>query len=571
MKNYLLPIAQLGSITSGTLLAIALFSWISPAVALSPVEVQRIAKQTTIEISGCDLFGSGVIIRKNGNTYTVLTVAHNFQKRGCQMVAPDNTKYPISQVKLFPNKVDLAVFTFVSDKNYPVAKLIDNSERVEAGETIYVSGFPLSTAISQSIFMFVKGEMMSNSSTIEQGNGYSMIYSNNTLPGHSGGPVWNDRGQLIAIHGRGDVDTKLQETINDGVRIKTGSNLGIPVNTFTKLAIAVGLSEYTPVVATAKPKPVDDLVASAAQKERKGDYRGMLADLERAIKLNPQNALLYYNRGNAKFNLRNNQGAIEDYSRAIEIDPNATNFYYKRGYAKEWIGDNKGAVADYSHAIEIDPSNIDAYYNRGFIRYQLGDNQGAIADYSKILSLPNDSNPWVYIRRGNAQYKLGDTKAAIEDYNRAIAIDPSLAKSESVRAAISIDSYNSAVARNPKDASAYFRRARAKDEFNDKKGAIEDYNQAIALAPNFAEAYYHRANTKEQLGDIKGAVADFDRSSTLNPKHTPTYIRRGSIKYQLGDKKGAVSDWRKAAKIYQQQGQLNDYKFIMKSIERVGS
>jgi hypothetical protein len=88
MKNYLLPIALFGSI--------ALVSDISPAIALSPVEVQRIAKQTTIQIAGCDIFGSGVIIRKNGNTYTVLTVAHNFKKSGCQMVAPDETKYPMT-------------------------------------------------------------------------------------------------------------------------------------------------------------------------------------------------------------------------------------------------------------------------------------------------------------------------------------------------------------------------------------------------------------------------------------------------------------------------------------------
>ncbi|WP_310429512.1 serine protease [Chamaesiphon sp. VAR_48_metabat_135_sub] len=172
MKNYLLPIALFGSI--------ALVSYIKPALALSPVEVQRIAKQTTIQIGECDSVGSGVIIRKNGNTYTVLTVAHNFEERGCQMVAPDDLKYPMTQVKLFPNKVDLAVFTFTSDKNYPVAKLIDNSDRVEAGETIYISGFPLSTAINTSVFMFVKGDVASNSSTKQQGKGYSLIYTNNS-------------------------------------------------------------------------------------------------------------------------------------------------------------------------------------------------------------------------------------------------------------------------------------------------------------------------------------------------------------------------------------------------------
>jgi Trypsin-like peptidase domain len=92
----------------------------------------------------------------------------------------------MKQVNLFPNQVDLAVFTFTSNKNYPVAKLIDNSDRVEAGETIYISGFPLSSAINTSVFMFVKGDVASNSSTKQQGKGYSLIYTNNTLPGHSG-------------------------------------------------------------------------------------------------------------------------------------------------------------------------------------------------------------------------------------------------------------------------------------------------------------------------------------------------------------------------------------------------
>jgi hypothetical protein len=56
MKNYLLPTALFG--------IVVLVSEIAPATALSPVEVQRIAKQTTVQITGCD-FGSGVIIRKN--------------------------------------------------------------------------------------------------------------------------------------------------------------------------------------------------------------------------------------------------------------------------------------------------------------------------------------------------------------------------------------------------------------------------------------------------------------------------------------------------------------------------
>jgi S1-C subfamily serine protease len=249
MRNYLLPTALFGSTTAGTLFAIVIVSYASPAAALTPVEIQRIAKQTTVQITtGCDI-GSGVIIRKDGNTYTVLTVAHTFKKKeSCSLlkvIAPDTSKYQVAQVKNFPNSVDLAVFTFTSNKNYSVAKLIDNSDRIEATETIYVSGFPMSTAIQNATFVIVKGDVVANPINTEQGNGYSLIYSNNTLPGHSGGPVWNDKGEVIAIHGRGDIDTKSQDTINSEVKVKNGYSLGITINTFNKLAATAGIGGST--------------------------------------------------------------------------------------------------------------------------------------------------------------------------------------------------------------------------------------------------------------------------------------------------------------------------------------
>jgi hypothetical protein len=112
----------------------------------------------------------------------------------------------------------------------------------------------------------VEADVVSNSRQ-QQGKGYSLIYDNKTLPGHSGGPVWNDRGELIAIHGQGDVDRNSQATINADVRVKTGFNLGITVNTFTKLATVEGIDGYAP-----------DVVAD----------KGAIDDYNRAIAINPR-------------------------------------------------------------------------------------------------------------------------------------------------------------------------------------------------------------------------------------------------------------------------------------------
>jgi tetratricopeptide (TPR) repeat protein len=576
MKNYLLSTAVLGTIS--------LFSYISPAVALSPVEVQRIARQSTVQITGCD-FGSGVIIRKEGNAYTVLTVAHNLKKSGCAVTAPDEAKYQVDRVKTFPDRVDLAVFTFTSDKVYPVAKLIDNSDRIEAMETIYVSGFPLSTAISTSIFTIVKGDVVANPATKQQGKGYSLIYSNNTLPGHSGGPVWNDRGELIAIHGQGDVDSKSQETMNDGVRVKTGYNLGITVNTFNKLAVTAGVTSNAPVVVAVKPKPLDDLIASAILKLNKRDYRGMLPDLDRAISLlngstalDSQNVRLYTLRGIAKSELGDKPGATVDYQRAITFNPTDPAALNGRGVAKAELGDRQGALIDLNRAIAIDPNFYKAYNNRGSIRSELGDNKGAIDDFNRAIALyPN--NATAYNDRAVSKFTLGDKQGAVDDYTRAIAIDPTdaatynnrgLAKYALANKQGALDDFNRAIAINPNYAKAYHSRATTKFSLGDKQGALLDFNRAIEIDRNYAKAYHSRAVTKNDLGDKPGALDDYNRAIAIDPNYAKAYYNRSLLKTILKDKIGAIDDMKRAAQIYQQQGKTAEYQDALKQIERSG-
>lgn len=535
MKNYLLPTALFGSIT--------LVSYISPAVALSSVEVQRIAKQSTVQIAKCGM-ASGAIVQKNANIYTVLTVAHAVKKTGCEIVAPDDARYQVTQVKTFPNNIDLALVSFTSSKNYSVAKLIANSDRVEAGEAIYVSGFPLSSAIGSSVFTFVKGDVVANPPSTQQGKGYSLIYSNNTLPGHSGGPVWNDRGEVVAIHGKGDIDTKLQLTMNSNVRVKTGYNLGITVNTFTKLATAAGIRGYSPATLATRSKPVDDLVASALLKESKGDYRGMLADMNQAIFLDSQNARLYYNRGVAK-TLLNNRDAIEDFNRAIALKLNDSDVYNNRGYIKSDLGDKKGAIEDFNRAISLDDTNARAYHNRGNAKAALNNPKSALEDFNRAIAI--DSTLAVsYLSRGTVKAMLGDTKGELADFNRAIAIDPNYIE-------------------------AHENLGLAKSELGDTKGAIESFNRAIALNPKNADNYSSRGIARSKAADDKGAIADFDRAIALDANHAKAYANRGLLKAKLGDKKTALRDLKKAANRFKLQGQTASYNRVLAEIRRIGS
>ncbi len=64
--------------------------------ALAPKEIADIATQVTVRITGVSN-GSGVIIGRNGNTYTVLTNSHVFQDKGkFEIITHDGRKHQSS-------------------------------------------------------------------------------------------------------------------------------------------------------------------------------------------------------------------------------------------------------------------------------------------------------------------------------------------------------------------------------------------------------------------------------------------------------------------------------------------
>ncbi len=526
MKNYSLATALLG--------AIALVGYALPVIALLPVEIQQIAKQSTIQIDRCDK-GSGVIIQKSSNTYTVLTVARTVRNSGCEIVAPDDRRYQVTNVKTFPNNIDLAVVSFTSNTNYPVAKLA-NADRVEAGEQIYIAGFPR-RAIAKPTFTFVKGDIVSNSNK-PQGQGYSLIYTKNTLPEHHGSPIWNDRGELIAIHGSRNIPPT-----SANVRVQTGYNLGITTNTFTKFAATAGVSGYAPFTIAAAPKPVDEAIAMAVLKESQGDYRGMLAQMNNAVFLDSQNPRLYYMRGVAK-SMLGNRDALGDYNLSIELSPDRAETYNNRGVTKFDLGDSKGAIADFNRSISIDPNLASAYYNRGTAEVALKP-KDALNDYNRAISIdPNLAR--AYFSRGTLKAKLGDSQGELADFNRAIAIDPNYL-------------------------AAHEQLGFAKSKLSDFPGAIVNFNRAIVLNPKNSETYYSRANARSKVGDDKGALEDYNKSIALNANNARAYASRGLIKSKLGDKKGAILDLKKAANRFKLQRQTASYQRTISELKRLGA
>lgn len=151
-----------------------------------------------------------------------------------------------------------------------------------------------------------------------------------------------------------------------------------------------------------------------------------LEDLTKAIKIDPNFAAAYADRGAIKEEKGDYKGALNDFNKAIELNQRIARAYYNRGNLWQRKNELESAIVDYDKAIEIDPRHSKAYNNRGMARHIKRDFRGAIKDFDNAIALtPED--PYPYANRGNSRVELGENEAALADFNKAISLDPKLA------------------------------------------------------------------------------------------------------------------------------------------------
>lgn len=472
---------------SPSLVLISAFLVAPSAQAASSIEVAKIAKSVTVNIESVDSPGSGVIIQKNNNTYIIVTAAHVLRnpKSAFTIVTSDGNSYKLTNIKTTPG-TDLAIAKFQSTTNYPIAKMGDSARSPE-GATVYVAGFPLATqAISSSIYNFTEGKVTANANR-PLAEGYSLVYSNNTLPGMSGGPVFNDAGELIAIHGRGDTQESSEvSNINQNVRIKTGFNLGITTSTFLKLASNWGFNSSDKVVIASRPNTpkADDFFLQGVDLFRRGRWSGTIELMDKAIKKDRNYLRAYLARGAANFMQNRIGAAMNDTDQALQIFPNYATAHASKCFFLNEFKNYGQALGHCNRAIELVPKSAIAYSIRGAVKISLQDLGGAEGDLLRSIEI----DPKSYYAYSNLSAVYGKRKipqVAIRYARQALSLNP-----------------NSAAAR-----VQYAEALVGEQQYN---MAISEVNRAININPFISGAYRVRGLAYLGLGNTAQAQRDED-------------------------------------------------------------
>lgn len=306
--------------------------------------------------------GSGVVISDG-----IIVTNHHVCKDASRIDIKHYSK-EIKNVSIYKyDAVKDILFLKTDDRSFrPITP--GSSNQLKSGQRIYAVGSPegYENSISEGI--------VSGFRTDE--NNVKLIQM--TCPitdGSSGGAVLNSRGELIGISVSGQHEGALY--------------FAIPVNDI------LAMLDITPFY-TENSDPVHYYEIGTIANENK-NYKDAEVYFSKYLEKFSGDANAYYNRGYARFKLKEYKKAISDFSAVLEKSQTSESFFY-RGNCYYSLKDFENALVDYTKALEQEPDNYDIYYNRGYANFRLKNYSEAVNDWQKAVQLNPDYAPELDIK-----------------------------------------------------------------------------------------------------------------------------------------------------------------------------
>ncbi|MDE6514374.1 MAG: tetratricopeptide repeat protein [Muribaculaceae bacterium] len=240
---------------------------------------------------------------------------------------------------------------------------------------------------------------------------------------------------------------------------------------------------------------VGALVIRAALAE---DPAEALADMDRAVTLQPDRTFLRVNRAVARYRVNDFNGAIDDLDYVLQQEPLNYEALFNRAMLRAELADNDRALRDLNRALELRPSDLRAHLNRAMVLLAKGEYHGAMADVKAVTDVYPEMFAAIALR-GQINEAAGNTAGAQADFRLASR----LAHSTKINADTDAPATDADT-----DAEATLARFKALQKADDSeatasaqtfnarglKGRTSDNAQTVEMQPIYQLSYYTDAD-----------------------------------------------------------------------------
>ncbi|EQA62631.1 tetratricopeptide repeat protein [Leptospira alexanderi] len=178
------------------------------------------------------------------------------------------------------------------------------------------------------------------------------------------------------------------------------------------------------VSATNNGEDPNEIFNRAYRTNEKGDYLKAIKEYSKYLELVPGDASGYYNRGLAKYTLKQYGEAVKDFEKAAEIDPNKASVFLYKGYGNEMLDNCAQAVDDFQKAIELgEKNNPELYGHKARCENHDENYDEGFKDARKAVNL-DKRNVYAFFELAYAQYGLGRYSDSVASYTMVLRLNP---------------------------------------------------------------------------------------------------------------------------------------------------
>ena len=305
---------------------------------------------------------------------------------------------------------------------------------------------------------------------------------------------------------------------------------------------------------------VTDIVNEGEAAHRSGDYDNALELFNKAIALDPSNAMAWFNRGVLLESKQDTKGAKQSFVICLDIDPNHGPALANLAVLLNRLGDNDGAVEIANRALEFFPGHP-------YLVNILEENKkagGIVNPNSTVLPTPQEKLVEQNLTPASSELvsELFDDEDDItEEHVEEIIEESDITETPEVEDGIDLDAIcNEATlllsqgeAKSALQLLKPYLHAEASSNFTAWKiaagamasmtlddHAISAYNHAIGLNPEDAKSFFNLGALHERKGNVESAIKCFNSALELDGEYEKAATRLISLSENANDIEGLI-------------------------------
>lgn len=394
----------------------------------------------TVKVFGASAPGTGVVVGSDDRHALILTAGHVLDGTSLDdqptVMLSDGRELPVLSMRVL-DTLDLAEVRVA----WPMAPHAAVATQAHSGGVVWLGGYPQG---SKRFWLRQGPSEEQGQSRVSRPGGYSLFHGVPSTIGLSGAGLYNQRGELIGIHGEADVLRTAS-----GQVFKSGIGLGIPIsfwlddrvstsNRKTYFSLQDQLLEASWLESMGRLDRAHQLLDQLASKHpgeqrvllrragvliAKSLYRDALHDLDQLLLQSPNSASLLINRGNALLGLNQDALALSSYQAALKLDPRLVWGYVNQAKAYQALGRWKDAKDSLERAVELSPYDPVVLKERVVVYEHYGMYREALLDLNLLVEKRSE-DAGIWARRGIVRGELGDLRGSVEDFTLAVQLEP---------------------------------------------------------------------------------------------------------------------------------------------------